>query len=55
MFGAFLQKDELHKSQIREARETSREINRFFKADHAVIIPLMVKEILDEQIARKPA
>src|SRR5258706_8878584 len=32
-----------------------REINRFFKADHAVIIPLTVKEILDEQIARKLA
>lgn len=30
-----------------------REIDRFFKADHAVIIPLTVKEILDEQIARK--
>src|SRR5256885_16168869 len=27
-----------------------REIDRFFKADHAVIIPLTVKEILDEQI-----
>jgi DNA modification methylase len=32
-----------------------REIDRFFKADHAVIIPLTVKEILDEQIARKLA
>ena len=32
-----------------------REIDRFFKADHAVIIPLSVKEILDEQIARKLA
>jgi len=30
-----------------------REIDRFFKADHAVIIPLTVQEILDEQIARK--
>jgi DNA modification methylase len=30
-----------------------REIDRFFKADHAVIVPLTVKEILDEQIARK--
>ena len=29
-----------------------REIDRYFKADHAVIIPLTVKEILDEQIAR---
>ncbi|SRR6266496_5006872 len=32
-----------------------REIDRFLKADHAVIIPLTVKEILDEQIARKLA
>jgi hypothetical protein len=32
-----------------------REINRFFKADDAVIIPLTVQEILDEQIARKLA
>ena len=32
-----------------------REIDRFFKADHAVIIPLAVQEILDEQIARKLA
>ena len=32
-----------------------REIDRFFKADHAVIIPLTMKEILDEQIARKLA
>jgi DNA modification methylase len=30
-----------------------REIDRFFKDDHAVIIPLTVQEILDEQIARK--
>ena len=30
-----------------------REIDRFFKADHAVIIPLTVQDILDEQIARK--
>jgi hypothetical protein len=36
-------------SKIRGARAT------FFKADHAVIIPLTVKEILDEQIARKLA
>jgi hypothetical protein len=28
-------------------------MNRFIKADHAVIIPLTVREILDEQIARK--
>jgi hypothetical protein len=32
-----------------------REIDRFFKADHAVIVPLSVREILDEQIARKLA
>lgn len=31
------------------------EIDRFFKADHAVIIPLTVREILNEQIARKLA
>jgi hypothetical protein len=32
-----------------------REIDRFFKDDHAVIVPLTVQEILDEQIARKLA
>ena len=32
-----------------------REFDRFCKADHAVIIPLTVREILDEQIARKLA
>jgi hypothetical protein len=32
-----------------------REIDRFFKDDHAVIIPLTVQEILDEHIARKLA
>ena len=31
------------------------EIDRFFKADHAIIIPLTVQEILDEHIARKLA
>jgi len=31
------------------------EIDRFFKADHAIIIPLTVKEILNEHIARKLA
>jgi len=31
------------------------EIDRFFKADHAIIIPLTVKEILDEHIAMKLA
>jgi hypothetical protein len=30
-------------------------INRFFKADHAIIIPLTVQEILDEHIASKLA
>ena len=30
-----------------------REIDRFFKDDHAVVIPLTVQDILDEQIARK--
>ena len=30
-----------------------REIDRFFKEQHTVIIPLTVREILDEQIARK--
>ena len=37
------------------SEDALREIDRFFKADHAVIIPLTVKEILDEQIARKLA
>ena len=32
-----------------------REIDRFFKDDHAVIIPLTVQEILEEHIARKLA
>jgi hypothetical protein len=30
-----------------------REMDRFFRDDHAVIVPLTVREILDEQIARK--
>jgi hypothetical protein len=30
-----------------------REIDRFFKDDRAVIVPLTVREILEEQIARK--
>ncbi len=37
------------------SEDALREIDRFFKADHAVIIPLTVREILDEQIARKLA
>ena len=32
-----------------------REIDRFFKDDHAVIVALTVQEILDEHIARKLA
>ena len=32
-----------------------REIDRFFKADHAVVVPLTVKDILEEQLARKLA
>ncbi len=32
-----------------------REIDGFSKEEHAVIIPLAVREILDEQIARKLA
>jgi hypothetical protein len=28
---------------------------RYLKADHAIIVPLAVKEILDEQIARNLA
>ena len=37
------------------SEDALREIGRFFKDDHAVIIPLTVQEILDEQIARKLA
>ena len=32
-----------------------REIDRYFKADHAAIVALMVKDILEEQVARKLA
>jgi ribosomal protein S6 len=32
-----------------------REIDRFFKADHTVIVALTVQDILDEHIARKLA
>jgi hypothetical protein len=31
------------------------EIDRFFKEEHRIIIPLTVREILDEEIARKLA
>jgi len=37
------------------SEDALREIDRFFKADHAVIIPLTAREILGEQIARKLA
>jgi hypothetical protein len=37
------------------SNDAMRELDRYFKADHAVIIPLTVKEVLDEQIARKLA
>ena len=30
-----------------------REIDRFFREEHRIIIPLTVREILDEEIARK--
>ena len=32
-----------------------REIDRFFREEHRIIIPLTVREILDEEIARKLA
>jgi site-specific DNA-methyltransferase (adenine-specific) len=35
------------------SQDALQEIDRFFRADHAVIVPLTVREILDEQIARK--
>jgi len=31
------------------------EIDAFFGKSHSIIIPLTVREILDEQIARRPA
>jgi hypothetical protein len=34
------------------SEDALQEIDRFFKADHAIIIPLTVQEILDEHIAR---
>ncbi len=37
------------------SEDALREIDRFFKADHAVIVPLTVKDILEEQLARKLA
>ena len=35
--------------------DAPREIGRFFKDDHKVIVPLTVREILDEEIAMKLA
>src|ERR1700678_1946877 len=32
-----------------------REIDRFFREDHRIIVPLTVREILDEEIAKKLA
>jgi hypothetical protein len=32
-----------------------REIDRFFREEHRIIIPLTVRDILDEEIARKLA
>jgi site-specific DNA-methyltransferase (adenine-specific) len=37
------------------SEDALREIDRFFKEEHAVIVPLTVREILDEGIARKLA
>ncbi len=33
--------------------DAMREIDRFFKEEHRIIVPLTVREILDEGIARK--
>ena len=35
------------------SEDALREIDRFFKEDHATIVALTVRDILDEQIARK--
>jgi DNA methylase/Restriction endonuclease len=35
--------------------DAMREIDRFFKEEHRIIVPLTVREILDEEIARKLA
>jgi len=34
---------------------SSVQIDAFFRREHTVMIPLTVREILDEHIARKPA
>ena len=35
--------------------DAMREIDRFFREEHRIIVPLTVQEILDEEIARKLA
>jgi hypothetical protein len=35
--------------------EAMREIDRCFRAEHRIIVPLTVREILDDEIARKLA
>lgn len=52
---ASLAPTEGERARVRGQSDAMREIDRFFKADHAVIIPFTVREILDEQIARKLA
>jgi len=46
---------QVYRCFVRPAPTTRRKIDRIFKADHAVTIPLTVREILEEQIARKLA
>ena len=48
-----LRQVEVMVSQGRKMEDALREIERFFKQSHKVIVALTVKEILDEQIARK--
>ena len=36
-----------------DTEDALREIDRFFTAKHRVIVPLTVREIIDEEIARK--
>jgi hypothetical protein len=42
-------------SAQRKIRKRQAEVNHFFKAVHAVIIPLTVLEILEEEIVNKLA
>jgi hypothetical protein len=42
-------------SPHRKIRKRQAKVKRFFNADHAVIVPLTVQEILGEQPARKLA